>query len=176
MTYEVYRYIFLGGLILACLFLALAVVLFFVLKIPRVIGDLTGATARKAIEDIRNQNEESGTKSYKPSAVNRERGKITEKMTRSGKLVKHPSAGIGGHITAKISTQELDVEMLPADETTVLVNEETTVLAPEPAPYAPASETTVLSQPMAAPVPVQPAAVFSVDYEITYIHTQEVIV
>lgn len=175
MTYEVYRYIFLGGLILACLFLALAVALFFVLKIPRVIGDLTGATARKAIEDIRNQNEETGTKTYKPSAVNRERGKITEKMTRSGKLVKHPTAGMGGHITAKISTQELDTEMLPADETTVLTNEETTVLAPEPAAYAPANETTVLSQPMAAPVPVQSAVVFRVDYEITYVHTQEVI-
>ena len=55
MTYEMYRMIFqiAGGLSIGLL--VVSVILFFVLKIPRVIGDLSGRTARKAIEDIRKQ-------------------------------------------------------------------------------------------------------------------------
>ena len=49
MTYEIYHWIFIGGAILAGLMLALTVLLFFRYRIPRVIGDLTGSTARKAI-------------------------------------------------------------------------------------------------------------------------------
>lgn len=176
MTYEICRYIFFSGMILSALSLIATIVLFFLLKIPNVIGDLTGANARKAIESIRNQNEQTGTKTYAPSAVNRERGKITEKMTLSGQLIRHPSAGIGGHHTAKISTQELDTEMLPAEETTVLTAGETTVLEETTVLQEPAGETTVLDQsfaPQAAPVVQQ--AVFAVDFEITYIHTNEVI-
>lgn len=174
LDYDAYQLIFLGGLILSGLFLVTTVILFFVLKIPRVIGDLSGANARKAIEEIRSQNEQSGEKTYKPSAVNRERGKITDKMTRSGKLIKTPSAGIGGHQTAKISTMELDTEMLPAEETTVLSQpaSETTVLG-----AAAAGETMLLQpEPAYASAP-QPVAntVFAVEMEITYIHSNEVI-
>lgn len=184
MTYEIYRYIFYGGMALSAAMLVTSIVLFIVLRIPNVIGDLTGANARKAIENIRSQNEESGAKNYKPSAVNQERGKVTEKMTKSGRLIKNNTGPIAGHKTAKISTMKLDPECLPADETTVLSEPapETTVLS------APASETTVLQPEMggsettvldqfyaaSAPVAEQPA-VFSIDLEITYIHTIEVI-
>jgi len=65
MTYDVYMMIFEVGRILAILMFVVSLILFFVLKIPAVIGDLSGATARKAIENIRNQNEESGEKAYK---------------------------------------------------------------------------------------------------------------
>ena len=168
--YETYQLIFYGGLILSGLCLVATVVLFFVLKIPRVIGDLTGANARKAIEEIRNQNERGGEKTYKPSAVNRERGKITDKMTQSGRLIKNPSGGMGGHKTAKISTMELDTEMLPADETSVLSEpaNETAVLG-----TAGVGETMLL-QPEPVPQPVM-NTVFAVEMEITYIHTNEVI-
>ena len=57
MTIEFLQYISIGSYIAAAVLLAAAVVLFFVLNIPAVIGDLTGRTARKAIEDIRNRNE-----------------------------------------------------------------------------------------------------------------------
>ena len=50
MTYDIYRYIFIGGAVLAGLMLVLSIVLFIVLKIPSVIGDLSGSTAKKAIE------------------------------------------------------------------------------------------------------------------------------
>lgn len=169
MSYEIYRYIFYGGAILAAVMLAVTVLLFFVYKIPTVIGDLTGANARKAIENIRNQNESSGDKLYKTSQVNRERGKLTDKISPSGSLMRDPSGVLGGGAmaTEKISTQELpqvdETTVLESDETTVLSSNETTVLG-----SAGAGETTVL-------VAEDTPAVFQIEYEITFIHTDEVI-
>lgn len=172
MSYEMYRYIFLGALIACGIFFVIAVILFFTLNIPKVISDLTGRTARKAIENIRMQNELSGDKTYQSSAVNLERGKLTDKISQSGRLMPRDATPFGtGIITEKISTMELE----PAGETEVLsVAEETAVLsnsAGETEVLAPvAGETEVL-----APA-VPPVHAFTVEYEITFIHTSEVIV
>ena len=176
MTSEMYRYIFLATLIASCLMAVLSVVLFFVLNIPKIIGDLSGRTARKAIADIRKQNEESGDKTFGTSEVNRERGKLTDKISPSGRLEPRGDNPFG---TGKI-TEQLSGEQLGSNETTVLGGaNETTVLGG-------AGETTVLSAAPAAvpenqvyPVqsPAQPAVqqTFTVEYEIVYIHTNEVI-
>ena len=86
MTYEVYRYVFLGGAIAAGIMLAVSILLFFVLHIPKVLNDLTGRSARKAIDNIRKQNESTGNKSYQSSSVNLNRGKLTDKISDSGTL------------------------------------------------------------------------------------------
>ena len=49
----IYSVMFFGGLILAILFLALSVVLFFVLDIPTAFGSVTGSTQKRALEEIR---------------------------------------------------------------------------------------------------------------------------
>ncbi len=169
MTYELYRYVFLGAAAVGAILFVISVVLFFTLRIPKVISDLTGRTARKAIENIRMQNEQSGDKSYQSSAVNLERGKLTDKISRSGRLVPRDSTPFGtGIITEKISTQRLSAE--DAGETTVLTEMgETAVLD---ASDAGGGETTVLD------TAVQDTAVqqvFTIEYEITFIHTDEVI-
>lgn len=173
MSYEMYRYIFLGALIACGIFFVVAVILFFTLNIPKVISDLTGRTARKAIENIRMQNEQSGDKTYQSSAVNLERGKLTDKISRSGRLMPRDATPFGtGVITEKISTMELEQ---PAGETDVLDQTagETDVLTPvagETDVLAPAAgETEVLSS------VEQPVQVFTIEYEITFIHTDEVI-
>ena len=163
MSYEMYRYIFLGALIACGIFFVIAVVLFFTLKIPKVISDLTGRTARKAIENIRMQNEQSGDKSYQSSAINLERGKLTDKISKSGRLIHREATPFGtGVITEKISTMQLEQ---PAGETEVLTQSvnETDVLAPV------SGETEVLA------FAEQPVQAFTVEYEITFIHTSEVI-
>lgn len=161
MSYEIYRYVFYGGAILAGVMLVTTVILFFVYKIPTVIGDLTGANARKAIENIRNQNENSGDKLYKTSPVNRERGKLTDKISPSGSLMKDPS----GHFAGAMATEKISTQELPPEETTVLdATNETTVLD-----NVGAGETMVLD---AVDAPVT----FQIEYEITFIHTDEVIV
>lgn len=183
MTYEMYRYIFYDGAILAGILFIISVVLFIVLKIPAVIGDLTGATERKAVEDIRKKNEITAEKTFKSSDVNRERGKLTDKISPSGNLIRNPSNGLGGGMkTEKISTQKLFVEenagettlLAGANETTVLYSkgQETTFLDTSVnAGMNTANETTLLTPEMDVSF-----SGFEIECEITFIHTQEVII
>lgn len=171
MTYEMYRYIFLGALIACGIFFAVAVVLFFTLRIPQVISDLTGRSARKGIEMIRRQNEKSGDKTYQSSAVNLQRGKLTDKISQSGRLLPRAATPFGtGAITERIPTQQLE----PIGETAALDTVgETTALPSD------VGETDVLSR-MAGETEVltpaeRPIPIFAVEYEITFIHTNEVI-
>ena len=182
MTYDVYMMIFNVGALLAGIMFVVSLILFFALKIPAVIGDLSGATARKAIEDIRNQNEESGEKAYKSSAVNKERGKLTDRISPSGSLHSKPSDKLGfGMKTEKISTQRLDIE--DVGETTVLSSNagETEVLNETPS-Y---NETTLLTPEMMSnqggldfgdtgELPPL-SGFFVIEQEITFIHTEEII-
>ena len=103
--------------------------------------------------------------------MNRERGKITDKISASGRLMKNPSEGIGG----AMATEKIGTQQLPAAETTVLGGAETTVLssADETTVLGSGAETTVLSAPV-SDVPYD-GSVFKVEYELTLIHTDEVI-
>ena len=195
MTYEVFLYICYGAAALSAVFLILAIVLFFTMKIPSVVGDLTGSTARKAIAQIRSQSEAGGEKNYHPSRVNQERGQITDKISRSGNLLRNPSNKLPTHGTSKLNTGHLRAQaaadqvaadpgqtaLLDQNQTTMLDQGQTTMLDSGQTAVLDSGQTTMLDQTampvQAAPVPVapayQPAPVFRVDYEITYIHTNE---
>ena len=174
MTYEMYRYLSLGAAIACAIMVVVSVVLFITLKIPKVIGDLTGRTARKAIEDIRKQNEQSGEKVYRSSSVNLRRGKLTDKISSSGRIeAKHTTPFGTGVITEKISTQQLPVIENSSVTTILEEGNETTVLtqAPNVAPIPNiCTETTVLQH-----WEEENNRSFVIEYEITFIHTDEVI-
>lgn len=51
-------------------FVILAIIFWFVFKIPRVIGDLSGKNAQKSIARMRQNNEKSGNKFYKANEKN----------------------------------------------------------------------------------------------------------
>lgn len=70
--------------ILAVLFVVLAIVLWFIFKIPNVIGDLSGRNAKKSIARMRQNNEKTGDKSYRASEKNLARGKLTGTMEGVG--------------------------------------------------------------------------------------------
>lgn len=153
MTYENYRMIFLIFAILSAVFAGAAIFIFFKLKIGNVIGDLTGRNAKKAIAQIRQQNIDGGNKAYKPSIVNRKRGKVTDRITPSGNLLQHGTSG-----TATMGTEKLHTDTLNKNEvsnTAVLGQDETTVLQ--------AGQNEI------------DTAVFEVIEEITFIHTDEII-
>lgn len=59
MTYEVYRYISTGTMIAAIVFFIISLILFFAFRIPKVIGELSGRTARKAIQSLKQKTEQS---------------------------------------------------------------------------------------------------------------------
>lgn len=65
--------------VLAAIFFLLAIVFFVRFRIPSVIGDLSGNTARKSIEDMRRANEKNGNKSLRLGAGSIKTEKKTEK-------------------------------------------------------------------------------------------------
>lgn len=146
MTYDTYRYIFIASAIACGVMLIVTILMFILMRIPRTIGDLSGANAKKAIKKMREQNEKNGGKAHKGSSYNERRGRLTDKISPSGTL--RPNNTFGGFDTSQISNNAP-----PSEETTVLGT------------YAPEdfSQTTVLD------------TGFTVDYEITFIHTDEII-
>lgn len=93
----------------AGLCLALAVLFFFLFKIPEVIGDLSGRTAKKNIAKIRSANERSGDKAFTPGRVNEQRATLTKSM----RLNNTAAGGVG-------SDETLPLDAVGSDETTPL--------------------------------------------------------
>lgn len=87
-TADILSLVSLISYILAGICLVLAAFFWFFFKIPSVIGDLSGRTAKKSIEKMRQANMRSGNKSYRASATNAARGKLTDTMQHSSKLKK----------------------------------------------------------------------------------------
>ncbi len=81
MSIEMLQNISLSAFVVSGILLVIAIVLFFTLGIPQVIGDLSGATARKAIEDIRLQSQNNERRRYQNMCFQMEESQITEQMT-----------------------------------------------------------------------------------------------
>ncbi len=84
---QAYEICFYGGLVLAILLLIATVVLFIVLKIPKVIGELTGSTAKKAMKEMKDGTVKPGSIARKEQEkyYNMGSGKITAKEAVSSK-------------------------------------------------------------------------------------------
>lgn len=146
-TADILSLVSLISYIVAGVCLVLAAFFWFFFKIPSVIGDLSGRTAKKSIEKMRQANVRSGSKSYRSSAVNAERGKITDTMQHSSKLNKNqapqtpmvadtgrPETGILSENKATAYVSE-ETEMLDSNATSLLADENaTTALNVEAAP------------------------------------------
>lgn len=129
MTYEQYRQLFMVAAILGVILFLISLILFFVFRIPDIIGDLSGATAKKAINSIREKNEHNSEKLLEMNMANGEKGKLTE-----------------------------------INKTQILKDTETTLLREK------VNETTCLTQ------EIEPEQdIFSIQYDITFIHTNELI-
>lgn len=165
MTYEIYQYIFYGALIMCIIMFVLSIVFFFVFKIPKIVGFLTGATARKAIKTINEHTEQSMSQRLK-----HKKGKAHNEIdfSSSGKLMKKANVPMDSDspITEKFKTESL----VPDNETTVLNqrNDETTVLSQ----MSSLGETSVLNNEAGIDNGLVPKE-FAVVYDITYIWTDE---
>ena len=71
------------GFSLSGVALVTAVFMFIKMNIPAIIGDLTGKTVAREIKAMRESNASSGDKRFRPSAVNMERGTLTEKVKQA---------------------------------------------------------------------------------------------
>ena len=160
MSIELLHTLSLSAYILAGVMLMLAVILFFVLDIRKVLGDVTGATARKAIENIRQ------------SKVNAERGMVTDKISASGRLQQRLPGFGTSPATEKFDTAQLNPQ---SNETTLLgaASNETTLLS---GGEASSGETTLLSTETAAQQGIaNSSAVFTIDVEMKFVGSTELI-
>lgn len=167
MTYEIYQYIFYGSLIMCIIMLVLSIILFFVFKIPKIVGFLTGATARKAIKSINEHTEQSMSQRLK-----QKKGKLYNEIdfSSSGKLMKKTNVSMDSDspVTEKFKTASL----APYNETTVLKQRgnETTVLLQ----MSSLEETSVLNNKAGTDNGSEPKE-FAIIYDIAYIWTDEII-
>lgn len=182
MSVELLQTLSLALYIVAGVLFLVGIALFFLLDVPKLYGDVSGRTAKKAIEAIRQQNESTGNKAYKPSAVNAERGKLTDKITQSGRLQSQTTG-----LPVSVGTEKLDTSTLmpqpsettvlaeAANETTVLEQPvgETTVLT---GTISPAGETTILvNNEESSSETVADPAKFTVDVEMFFTGSSEII-
>lgn len=93
-TAEILSLVSLISYIAAGICLALALFFWFFFKIPSVIGDLSGRTAKKSIAKMRQANAKSGSKSYRSSATNVARGKLTDTMPQTAKPKQNPAPAV----------------------------------------------------------------------------------
>ena len=155
---DIYNICFYGGLVLAILLLITSVILFVVLKIPRVIGELSGRTARKGIEELKGGAKETSAVSKKEQAkyYNQNSGKIkireavstetrkknnddttadlrdNKKKVENDKptdVLERKDADIGDEVTDLLRDDEEATDVLQDEEATaVLQNEEATAV------------------------------------------------
>ncbi len=165
MTADTLQLISLISFIAAGVFLIIALFLFIYLKIPRVIGDLSGRTARRNIAKLRSENEKGGAKSFRPSKVNMERGPLTETASKLNKpLDPNETQTMEMEQPKESSKNETDVlehAAASSQEGTAVLEgsaaypvDETTPLMPQPSftPAGTSGETSMLNEPAAAAV------------------------
>jgi hypothetical protein len=155
-----------------------AIFTFIGFKIPNVINDLSGRTAKKSIAKMRSDNEKSGDKSFGPSVKAKDRGTTTDKIRESEKLINKKT------LTVKTDSDATDVlnsdATLPLTNNTTILSEETEVLS-DNATTVLEESTTVLDEDTtvlcveSVPVSQQPNLKFEIIQNIVLIHTNEVI-
>ena len=96
-------------------------------------GDLSGSTAKKAIENIRKQNELGSVHSTESNASYNKKGVRVDKNNPMGttSIGKPPNSNGDAFLTTKIGTEQLSLEAKKSYETSLLENNggnETTVL------------------------------------------------
>ncbi len=132
------------GFSFAGIFLITAIFMFIKMNIPAILGDLSGKTVAREIKAMRESNASSGDKRFRPSAVNRERGTLTESVSVSAEAQKAmhaskrldntsgasytptPSYSIGGEATDVLSDSNATEVLTDANATEVLTDSNAT--------------------------------------------------
>lgn len=163
------------GFLVAGLAAVTVVVLFFVLHIRSVIGDLSGRTVAREIKAMRETNERSGDKSLRVGGVNPARGKLTEKSTE-------PRAGLAGRsvvpdtdelaATDRLGKGARATTKLQSNDTALLQSGGTTLLQPNTDMLSRPQGTTILSESESKSAE-RTGVLFRIKRSIVEIHTEE---
>ena len=164
-TADILAKVSLASYIIAGVLLVIAIFLWFFFKIPSVMGDLSGRTAKKSIEKMRQTNAGSGNKSYRSSATNVARGKLTETMAPPP-------------ITPAAPQPQAPIAESAHPETTLLADNKADTYVSAPTDLLDNATTLLSTEELPAPVP-RPirtgGKAMTMIKEIMLIHTDEVI-
>ena len=172
MSYDIYRLIFIGAAIACGVMFLVSVILFIVFKIPNIIGNLTGHSAKKAIEDIKKQQNESYVINGEAneSHLNGKK-KITEKIS-TARLDRAEETTVLGNGNSRVDETTILGDGNSNVEETIMLGyngtEETTLLG-----NGRVDETAVLGNGITEFSTVPGNAMFIVTEEIRFIHTEE---
>ena len=172
MSYDTYRLIFIGAAIACGVMFLVSVILFIVFKIPNIIGNLTGHSAKKAIEDIKKQQNESYVINGEAneSHLNGKK-KITEKIS-TARLDRAEETTVLGNGNSRVDETTILGDGNSNVEETIMLGyngtEETTLLG-----NGRVDETAVLGNGITEFSTVPGNAMFIVTEEIRFIHTEE---
>lgn len=146
------------GFSLSGVALAAAVFMFIKMNIPAIIGDLTGKTVAREIKAMRESNASSGDKRFRPSAVNMERGTLTEKVAPDAESIKKVHAskrldktdGLGssgklGQKKGGTASLQNDDKVIPATKDDSIGSNPTEMLSDNPTEMLSDNSTEVLS-------------------------------
>lgn len=128
---SVYNIVSIVAFSLAGLCFLAAVFFWFKFDIWEIIGDLTGRTAKKTIEQMRAENEKNGKKSYRPTPIAVERGAKTEMIVHKIGEAANDKGDISGELpTEKMSnaTEYLSTETELLDNATETLFQDTELL------------------------------------------------
>ncbi len=98
----------------ACL--ALAVIFWFAFRIPKVIGDLSGRTARKSIARMRTKNESTGSKVFRRRGGYPGQDGSAGNMSNLGQMGSQETEPLDGAITEEIETGVLNGKVSLEDD------------------------------------------------------------
>lgn len=178
MTYDSLRSVFVYTGIASLVLAAVAVVLFFWLKIPEAYAYITGKARRRGIEQIIRGDSAQANAKKSGKAKSARSGQSAKKPVKQAREpVKTTAAAVvpanGGAETDLLETEQTTLLAQSSEETSLLAADLTTVLAEEHGP----EQTTLLSaqegtDELTVPVPVQP---FEIEFEITYLHADPLI-
>jgi hypothetical protein len=123
MTQENYELIFTVGAIICVIMMIITVALFIVLKISKVVGSISGLSARKEIKNIQKKKNDNMSKIYKPVTENvSSLSEVTDKINVASKINVTSKISVKPNISSENSKEE--TELLSFEETTLLNVEE----------------------------------------------------
>lgn len=183
MSAELYQNISIVAFVLAAIFFIVAVILFFVLDIPAVLGELSGKTAAKQVAEIRAANKNAVAKrrpvSTSTSTTQRTTSKLAQNTTnqlgKTGQTRKTNTIEETELLVENTGAENYETELLSSEtellqpETELLTNE-TTLLGPETTLLSP--ETTLLSPETTL---LSPEVDFEIIQDVVVVHTREFI-
>lgn len=180
MTYDTYRLIFLGSAVAAGVMLVLSILLFVFLKIPAVVGYLTGRTARRAIESMRTGDAAgtttSGTIRRRAVAGRQHRAKTTEELGRY-----EAAPGMPVKDTSDLTAEDSGWEAPDNHESRCDIPDTVDIRAAAGGAIADTTDlrggvsTSVADTRDLTDYMAENADGFKIEFEITFIHTGEII-